>query len=750
MHDERSPAPAAHLAPDLARRLADFARACRTAARAVTLYPGEHPAIDSALTRLVATARHAIAAGPLAITVLADDLAVDGRTIPRPEAAVGELAALLHGHLVGELQLLEPGDPPSWRRFLRLLARSTEELLAEGGIARVWATAGGTHVRIREIDYAEVLRERRSGRLASWQAILDACLNRDTLTLDEAATRALLEIGADADRLRELADRLDDEAAERGSRAQAEAFVRLLHHLAEAARAHGPATFDLVMDNAAAAAARLSPEVMLELLANREEHSTGTLEVVGAVVARMTDSMVTSFVSSSILTHRCATARLAQAFQALVPDESRRAQLLNQVHAALAHSPVGQDAGFEELWTHASEMLLSYRDELFVSDAYARELEEARTRAEDFDRISDDPPERIEAWLATVTDAEIRTYDLQLLLDLLRLEEDPDRWQDVVDPVVAHVEDLVLLGDFESALLLVRALAAEAGGGGRAVRRPIAVAAIERLVAGPLMTSLVGHLRTVDDAGFAQARDLCHALGAVTIRRIAEALVAEERSRAFRRLTDILVSFGSRGRDVVEQLKTSPNPAVRRTAVHLLRAFGGNDALSELVPLLDDAEPHVQREALRAIVNIGTDEAYDLLAQALTSGSPRARNAIVGALGTLRDERAVPLFRYLVQHRAYRRTQRQIFDASIEGLGAVGGAEAVEALRAVLYDGEWWAPFRTAAIRAAAAAALQQIGSPEALNVLQEAARSGPRGVRVAARAHLSGPRPPRSERKSA
>jgi hypothetical protein len=52
----------------------------------------------------------------------------------------------------------------------------------------------------------------------------------------------------------------------------------------------------------------------------------------------------------------------------------------------------------------------------------------------------------------------------------------------------------------------------------------------------------------------------------------------------------------------------------------------------------------------------------------------------------------------------------------------------------VLYRGEWWAPFRTAALRRAAAAALKRLGSTEALAILQDAAVGGSRGVRSAAK----------------
>ena len=68
--------------------------------------------------------------------------------------------------------------------------------------------------------------------------------------------------------------------------------------------------------------------------------------------------------------------------------------------------------------------------------------------------------------------------------------------------------------------------------------------------------------------------------------------------------------------------------------------------------MLDDPDAQVQREALRAIVQVGTDEAYQMLEQALKSGAARTREAIMQALGAFRDEKAAPLFVHILdQHR---------------------------------------------------------------------------------------------------
>ena len=66
-------------------------------------------------------------------------------------------------------------------------------------------------------------------------------------------------------------------------------------------------------------------------------------------------------------------------------------------------------------------------------------------------------------------------------------------------------------------------------------------------------------------------------------------------------------------------------------------------------------------------------DAYAVLERALVDGSVGHRENIVNALGSMRDERAVPLFCHMVRSREFRRTMRRAYLAAVEGLGAVGG-----------------------------------------------------------------------------
>jgi hypothetical protein len=451
----------------------------------------------------------------------------------------------------------------------------------------------------------------------------------------------------------------------------------------------------------------------------------------------MSDGTIAGFVAKNIIAEKGATGRLVQAFQALVPDIDRRRLLVEMAESQVAKSPLAHEPSFPELIASAKEMLTTYSDESYVAEDYARELSTARSQAVEVERTGDDPPDRVAGWLATVSEVSLRRLDLQLLLDLLTIETEPNRWQEVIDPVIHHTEDLLLVGDFEAALQLVEALVREAGPEGQPHRRAAAEAAITRLAHGQMMRNQAIDFRTMDDQAFEFMKKICYSIGPVIILPLAESLSVEEHQRVRQRLTTLLLGFGADGKKSVERLKNSANPAVRRTAVHLMREFGGSEALPDLTKLLDDAEPNVQREALRAILAIGTDQAYEVLQRAMATGTERTRTSLMLALVGMRDERATPLFGYIVRHVDHRGILRDVFLRSVEALGTFKDELSIDLLKEVLYRGEWWSPRRTAKLRGTVAQALRRIGTPAAIQALQHAAENGPRGVRAAARAQL-------------
>jgi len=719
---------------DSAAKLTDFARAIKAAARAVSLYPASHPAIRLSLARLVDAVARITDHGSVTLGVLPDNLLMNGAAAPRPDQAVRETGMLLHDHMIGLVTLHSSPDPEAWLPFLDILAKSIDDVRASGGVARLWAATGQRHLELQEIDYADILKERNGTQESRWDDIIRACLNLDS-PLDDETLEGLLEVCGDPARFGEFVLALE-ENGEIGMGSKASALLRMLRGVIDLVSRTDPSKLEPLLKSVAQGFGTLSPELLLELLSTEEGRADKAADLVLQVAGRMTDASLAGFVARSVISQGGATTRLAQAFQALVPESERRPALLEMARAEVADSELGGTESFLDLWRNAADMLTSYSDEQFVSESYARELSGARTQALEVERVSDDPPERIGRWVSSVGPAEVRALDLQLLVDLLTIEPDPERWQQVTTSAISHIEDCLLVGDFDAAIRLATILAEEARKEGP--RKAAAASALTRLVDGTLMTHVVTHLRTVDDESARKLETVLHLAGPSVLKALAEALTVEKRTAARQRFTQILLGFGSAGKDAVEQLRTSANPAVRRTAIHLLREFGGSEALPDLTALLGDAEPHVQREAVRAILAIGTEEAYAELQRALATGTNQTREELTGALVAMRSERAIPLFEYIVRKIDRKGPLRSVYLRAVESLGALKAEQTVDLLKEALYSGEWWAPMRTAELRRTAATALRQIGTPNAQRVLEEAANSGPRGVRSAARAAQS------------
>src|SRR6266550_1160237 len=181
---------------EMATRLAEFARACKAALRAVSLYPTGHPAIGLTLGKLTELTGILTASGPCTLEVRPHTIHVGGLAPAKPDSAIVELSDLLRRQLVGSLTVNAGADAQSWRTLLMLLSRPADEVRADGGIASLWATAGGPSLEIVEIDYAEVLREKQ-GDVAAADRLIATAMSGAQLELDESGMRLLLDLVGD-------------------------------------------------------------------------------------------------------------------------------------------------------------------------------------------------------------------------------------------------------------------------------------------------------------------------------------------------------------------------------------------------------------------------------------------------------------------------------------------------------------------------------------------------------------------------
>ena len=144
-------------------------------------------------------------------------------------------------------------DRRRWHTFLSLLARTAPRTSAPRAASPgPGMAAGGGPIEIREIDYAEVLRERAGGAsTADWDSIVANCLEGDAV-----GPRRRSDGGAARDRRRSRAasasslERLQDAPGRRtvGRRAGTRRWSALLQALADYALSTHPSDLDEVLN----------------------------------------------------------------------------------------------------------------------------------------------------------------------------------------------------------------------------------------------------------------------------------------------------------------------------------------------------------------------------------------------------------------------------------------------------------------------------------------------------------------------
>ena len=712
----------AKLPPDISQRLIEFARACRAGARAVSLYPPGHRAVDDAVARLTEAARKAAGDAGLAIDIMPAELRVTGMSPDRDDSAIRELASMLHAQQIGGITLHATADRDSWQTLLGLMSRSADDNRRDGGLASLWKTAGGPSIELHAIDYAALLREGHGGSLARLlKAANDGSLASVTIDDLEAIIsaveqrRAQERTGEDSDESAGQAiARLAALVLERGEGADAERVTAALRRLAQLTE-------------------RLSAEGMCGLVAARGGDGDGSgtsARGAEAVLEHLDQDGKARFVATALTMEGSATARLREAFEALVPaDDRRRIASLAEEMLPEAGAP---PAELPRLRQELDNMVVSYDDRRFVGSAYARELTTARGRAEDLETAKPDPPERVELWLSTVSDSALRGLDLQVLTDLLAIDQDPSQFGVIAQQAASRIEELVRVGFIEPALALEQAL--ETARAVEGARADLADAALARLRTGSLVRDLMPHVRRAAAGEIDRITALLTRLGPAIAPPLAHALAQEADPAARERLRSVLAGFGDAGEQAVRALLSSESAEMRRNAALLLRDFGGAAGVDVLEHLLGDSDLRVRREALRALAVVEDPQAHERILRTLESVPPATQRALLDELGLVRDARVCPLLALL----ALRWRERKLAEAAVRAIGLMGmlgsaaSREAIDVLGKLLDVAQWWAPRRARVVREQSADALGAIGTPESRAALEAAVTRRSKGAGAA------------------
>ncbi|MEX2273223.1 MAG: HEAT repeat domain-containing protein [Vicinamibacterales bacterium] len=717
------------LLPETAQRAAAVARTLVGAARSAALYSPDHPAARSAISRLSAAIADAASGDVVTLGVAPDALLVDGMPVAT-DGIVAEAAAYLHARDLLRISFTGVVDDDTLYALLRLLAEDVDAVRARGGVAQAWVALGRGGVEIEAIDYKAMLSEpekvvERKDDL--WRTLVRLATVRQA-TLDEAAEQRLLEIASDPDAMEEFASditamKTTPEGAPMVT-SQAAAVLAAWRHLNGLIAVLAPERRAEVMRNISTATSTLPSHVVVEML--RQNIADQKIGDDGALA--FDEIQVAQLLATALALGGGTSPRLAEVFDTIAPDEPRKRRILTMTRSLLNDTDFGKRPEFDSLWISVEELLLAYNDNAFVSTAYRASLDTAGERAARM--ATSEAPEEWHEWMDSLGEESVRTLSALLLVDLLKIETDPDKMGALASDLGALAEDLLMSGDFSNAATVVDALR---GRGGEACRTALDAVGGSAALADAAV--LVGDL---DERALAQLTAIAVAIGPASVDGLSRALAANS-DKAKDAVAGIIVTIGAGAVSRLAPLVTSDDPAVRRIAARMLGRIGSPDGVPLLQPLLRGRDPDVAREAVRALSSINDPSAARAVQTVLRAAQGPVRDAIVAALVAERDPRVVPVLTSVLDASDPAGEDFDVVIDTLKAIGILNDPKAVPAIDRTIRKKGWRGRRKLRQIKVAGVQTLLGMDAEEARTALEGAAATGDRALKKAAREAAAG-----------
>lgn len=731
--------------PHVAADVATFARVLVAAARTWQMYSAQHPASSAALRRLSKSidalrAYEGLTVGvtPKRFLVNGDVLAADGR--------VAEAAELLHDHDVLRLRFPQPATPAELTDLLGILAHDPDTVKARGGPARMWAEFGHRGIEIEQIDYDALMAARISGaarassspvpdtetarapgsptaRDGIWNAIVRSIATGQPAK-GLSIQRRLLEISRSPEAIEALTSEAiqgDDEPGRTGAVAgQAATVLTAFQRLVRAVEAQAPGEIENTLGNLTEAAKRLDPHLVTCAVAESAESGVG-IEVTTAMGRWLDDDQIAKMLAGSLSIDWRASARVAAALGTLAPDPARQERVLRLAHGYPVPNSGGTVEGADGPWLSVEQMLSKSRESAYTSTEYSMSLQDAESRSY---QLSLTTPAQMDLWIRTVSTDSVRSMSCLLLLDLLGLEEQPDKMVELADDLAAMVGDLLMSADTAEAERATVGLGKMAAGPSPP-HRTAASGALTAIAGSASLREMAATLADFDDAQLAWFNRFCHQLGTPVLQTLMAAMPRASEGEGRVRLGQVIVRFGDAAVAPLARMLEAEDWLVRRAALRCIENIGTEAAIALLEPLVSAADARMAHESVIALVRIGQPAALRPLAAALHGGPTPLRRLIVDALAAARDRRASPLLAATLNTVDPVGRDHALAVRLLDAIRLGGDDQSVPAVAHVLRAWNWLRPSRTNRIKRLAAGVLASFNTEAAIAALDDARRNG-------------------------
>lgn len=732
---EKAPAEKAQLSPELARSLLGLARALLAATRNWSLYPPEHPTVRASVSRMTDAIRQTTGGAIFSVGITPTTLMIEAAAADPTQGGIGEAAALLHDRDLLRITFVGEVPDDAAHALLRLLVLDTDDRRKQGGPTKIWEKKGHPSIQLEQVDYASLLA-RDEGVVAEparrddlWKSIVTSITSALTV-FDEAAQQRILAIAGSAPDIGDLATAVAaPRCAMDGSpmiTSQAAAVLAAYRHLTGIVSAKASDRMPEVMNNLATASLQLDPHVVMQVL-NTEDDPKATTQIVKGLAGAFDDTKVAQLLATALAIDGQASDRLATIFNTIAPDEERKTRVMTLTRSLLSETDFGKAGQFQTLWSSMEELLVTYNDKPYVSEAYRSALDGVGGRAEKMATV-ELPPELPE-WMDSLGQESVRALSVQMLIDLMTIETDAKRAAEIADDMAALAEDVLMAGAYDDAKSVVNALIARARTP-NAIGRDACRQALDRLGDCLAMRETMALLDDIDETGWKTLHVVITKIGPATVAALITAAVAEKETVGTKRAATTIIGFGKPAVTRLSPLVSDDRWYAQTTGASILGAIASPEAVPLLQPLLRKSDPRVTQAAVAALSKIDDPAAARAVQTVLRAAQGQVRTAVMDALVADKDPRVVPMLARVISESEPLGKDHEVVLQTIDALAGVGSDTAVPALVNVAKVKKFLGGRKLMALKEHSVDAMIRIGGQKATAAMDQLAQSGDRKVK--------------------
>jgi hypothetical protein len=204
-------------------------------------------------------------------------------------------------------------------------------------------------------------------------------------------------------------------------------------------------------------------------------------------------------------------------------------------------------------------------------------------------------------------------------------------------------------------------------------------------------------------------------------------------------ICDVMVTLGHDHVNLLAERLTDDRWFVVRNLIYVLGRIGGPSVIGHLEPMVRHPEQRVRKEAIKTLDAMDAEHILDVLLEAVCDQEGSVRMIALRALARRKTPRAIEPLTAMIEDRQFAAKDMSEKLEVFVALGASGRAEALEVLKRYLKGSSWWRRSGQEQLCWCAAYALKQMGTDEAIALLEEGSHHAGRGLQEACQAALRG-----------